>query len=209
MGKQTTSGCLKITKMDSNNSKYVLKKKTSYIILFLTILYMFVLIYMIFVIAIDNNIADILFLILFMILFLFFFIDNLCWQLNGKEIVSFEKNGISIKKKGRLLNSRKFIFYEDIDNVFYEKMKYSAWRSWGVFWGWRGGCIKIEYRGSSYYYVGQSLSYDEAKFVIPDIKNTIDSFSQEIMIKNRAEQDYYEKLYENWLRDEESLGDRI
>ena len=33
---------------------------------------MFVLIYMIFVIAIDNNISDILFLILFMILFLFF-----------------------------------------------------------------------------------------------------------------------------------------
>lgn len=81
---------------------------------------MFVLIYMIFVIAIDNNISDILFLILFMILFCFF-IDNLCWQLNGKEIVSFEKNGISIKKKGRLLNSRKFIFMKILTMSFMKK----------------------------------------------------------------------------------------
>lgn len=170
---------------------------------------MFVLIYMIFIIAVDNNISDVIFLILFMILFLLFFIDNLCWQLYGKEIVSFEQNGIFIKKKGRLLNGRKFIFYEDIDDIVYEKMKYSAWSSWGIFWGWRGGCIEIEYRGTSFYYIGQSLSYDEANLMLPEIKNTIDSFSQEIKVKKRKEQDYCEKLYENWLKGEESLGNRI
>lgn len=38
-GKKTTSGCLKITKMDSNNSKYVLKKNFIYNTVFNNIVY--------------------------------------------------------------------------------------------------------------------------------------------------------------------------
>lgn len=195
-------------RMDSNNIKFVIKKKVSFAILFITMLYVLMLIYMMAIIIIDNNLSDVFYIILLMSLFLFLFVDNLCWQLNGKEIISFEKTGILIVKKGRLLNGRKFICFEDIDDVYYEKMSYSAWRSWGIFWGRKGGCIKIEYKGTSYCYFGQSISYEEAMSIIPEIKNHIDSFKLTNEKKLRNEYYYYEKMYRNYLNEESEKNGR-
>lgn len=185
--------------MDYDKIVYVFDRKNSYTITFITLLYIATIIYMIIMLIMNNDISNILPFILFMLSLLFFFVDNLCWQLNGKEIVSFENNGILFVKKGRLLKWRKFISYYEIDGIYYEQMKYSALKSWGIFWGRCGGSLKIKYRGTSSYYFGQSLSYNEAMQVLPEFTEYIDKYTLLFELRQKQEQDYYEKLNEDYL----------
>lgn len=196
MGNQIISGNLKNMKMDSDKIQYVFKRKFSGTICAITILYILILTYMLTIIAINNRIADVFLLLLFMVLLLFFFADNLCWQLNGKEVISFEREGILILKKGRLINSRKFICYEKISDIFYEQMKYSALRSWGIFWGRKGGSIKIEYGGGSFCYFGQSLSYNEAMHILPEIIIHIKHYTESFKQRRTNNYNNFEKLWE-------------
>ncbi|MBO4232445.1 MAG: hypothetical protein J5862_04330 [Bacteroidales bacterium] len=186
--------------MDCDKIVYVFDRKISYTITFITLLYIVAILYMTTVVVADNGIPNVLSLVLLMLAILFFFVDNLCWQLNGKEIVSFEDNGILFAKKGRLLKWHRFIPYNEIDSIYCEQMKYSASKSWCIFWGRCGGSLKMEYRGTSYYYFGQSLSYNEAMQVLPEFKEHLNKFTLLFESRQKKEQDYYEKLNEEYLK---------
>ena len=178
---------------------FVFKRKISYTITFITLLYILAITYMTVAVVANNGITDTLLFVLFMLSLLFFFVDNLCWQLNGKEVVSFENNGILFAGQGRLIKWHRFIPYNEIDDIYYEQMKYSASKSWGIFWGRCGGCLKIEYR-DTYYYFGQSLSYNEAMEVMPIFTEYINKYTLLFELRQKKEQDYYEKLNEEYLK---------
>ena len=108
----------------------------------------------------------------------FLFSDSICWQLMGKEIIEIDKNGVQIYKRGRLMQKKHVISGQL--HCRCQKHPYSYLASFGLFFGTRGGCIKMTDDAGEEFYFGQSLNKEEAYALIYLMETFQENPTQEI-----------------------------
>ena len=110
--------------------------------------------------------------------FCFLLCDSICWQLMGKEIIEIDKNEVQIYKRGRLMQQKHVISGQL--HCSCQKHPHSFWTSFGLFFGTRGGCIKLTDNSGEEFYFGQSLKKEEAHALIYFMETFQENPAQEI-----------------------------
>ena len=155
--------------------QYILKKKTSWFLAILTLLWTIVLLGMIFTIVYalyttPTRIGDLLWVVVLMIIVFLFAFDYFNWQIRGNEILIVNDNNIEIQRKGTFFKRQLLIDFSELDRITFDDNKKTPY--WIRFWGFGGGLIIIEYLGRKKR-LGQDLQLKEAEEICIQINNDI------------------------------------
>jgi len=102
--------------------------------------------------------------VLILLICLFKSIDNICWNICGKEIIEIDKENLTIKRKGKIFSSKIIIQLSEIEAIEAKQYKASLLDFYFmILKGYvRRGNLMIYYLGR-YIYVGQGLSINNAE----------------------------------------------
>jgi len=135
--------------------KFVLRKRTQVWKIIIFLVY-FVALFFAFI-----NLIFVICIALPVLFFCLLFLDSICWQLAGKEIIEIDNGAITVYKKGRIFQKKRTVTGRPY--CVCQKEPYSFWTSFGLFFNTRGGRIKIIDDNMVEFHIGQSLSSNEAE----------------------------------------------
>ena len=102
-----------------------------------------------------------IFTLLVLLLLLLWIIDTLLWQIIGYEIIMILDNVLIIRKKGKLLPSKREISFFEIDKIQVKNYPVTLFNLFYKIMGIKGGKVNIKYLGRETY-MGQGLTDEEA-----------------------------------------------
>ena len=153
----------------------IIKKRCNYIILFANILVSIgIVILLCFlgygIIEEPDEFWEFWYIVLILLIFLFNSIDNICWNVCGKEIIKIDENNLIIQRKGKIFPSKIIIQLSEIENIEIKQYKPSLIDFYFMIlkgYAKRGNLI-IHYLGRCLYF-GQDLEINDAENIKKNI----------------------------------------